>query len=229
MSDPCTVIVGAPELHDALRRHAGVDGEVVTFSDRDPLKALEIITTRRPRVVALERLFAATSRGAALITRIKADPALSAAEIRIVSHDGTYARVSPRRAPAAQPAADGGSDAGGAVETIAPPAAGLDFRGTRRAVRVRVAAGTAVQVDGVPGEIVDLSTVGAQILSPIPLKPAQLIRLALADDRGVIRCNGSVAWVSLEIPKGVSRYRAGVEFRGADASPLDAFCKRHAL
>src|SRR4030095_11449687 len=35
-----------------------------------------------------EHLFAATSRGAALIKRIKADPSLRGCEITIVSHDG---------------------------------------------------------------------------------------------------------------------------------------------
>ena len=74
------------ELLDALRESAAGGGEVLTFSDNEPLKALEAITARRPNVIALERLFAATSRGAALINRIKADPALAGAEIRVVSH-----------------------------------------------------------------------------------------------------------------------------------------------
>src|SRR3989337_2381221 len=97
MSRPCTVIVGAIELLEALRQSAA-PGEVLTFSDSEPLKALEAITTRQPNVIALERLFAATSRGAALINRIKADPALAGVEIRVVSVDGTY-RVSRRRTP----------------------------------------------------------------------------------------------------------------------------------
>ena len=98
MSTPCTVIIGAAELLDALRESAAGGGEVLSFEDKEPLKALEAITTRQPNVIALERLFAATSRGAALINRIKADPALAGAEIRVVSLDGTY-RVSPRRTP----------------------------------------------------------------------------------------------------------------------------------
>ena len=96
MSTPCTVIIGAIERLEALRTSVAAHGEVLSFSDKEPLKALEAITTRRPNVTALERLFAATSRGAALINRIKADPALDGVEIRVVSVDGTY-RVSPRR------------------------------------------------------------------------------------------------------------------------------------
>ena len=86
----CTVLIGAPELLPALRERTGLTGEVLTFSDQEPLRALEAIVTRRPKVVALERLFAATSRGAALINRIKSDSTLVDAEIRIVSHDSDY-------------------------------------------------------------------------------------------------------------------------------------------
>src|SRR5205823_6439011 len=97
----CTVVIGAQQHLDALRKRAASNGgeEVLAFSDADPLRALEAINQRHPQAVTLERLFAATPRGAALINPIKADPALSSTEIRIVSHDGGYARVSPRRRP----------------------------------------------------------------------------------------------------------------------------------
>jgi len=224
----CTVIVGAPELHDALRQLVSGDGEVLIYSDKQPLEALETITNRQPQVVVIERLFAVTSRGAALINRIKSDPALSGAEIRVVAHDGTYARVSPRRSAPAQPAHAAASE-GTAVETVAPPAAGLDYRGTRRAARFRMAEGTEAQVDGAPAGIIDLSTLGAQILSRAPLKPAQPIRIVLADAHGMVRFSGSVAWVSFEMPSGVTRYRAGVKFTNADAKAVEAFRKRHKI
>jgi hypothetical protein len=227
MSSDCTVIVGAPELQAGLRQHAGADGDVLAFSDKEALKALDAIAARQPRMVVLERLFAATSRGAALINRIKADPGLSGAEIRVIAHDGTYSRVSPRRpAPAAPPTA-AGTDSDAAVDTIAPAVPSLDYRGTRRAPRVRMAGGTTAQVDGVAADIIDLSTMGAQIVSPTPMKPAQPLRFVLTDEYGIIRLTGFVAWVSFEIPKGASRYRAGVEFRDADGKALEGFCNRH--
>ena len=103
----------------------------------------------------------------------------------------------------------------------------LDYRGTRRAPRFRMAEGTEAQVDGTFATIVDLSTLGAQILCATPLKPQQRVRIILGDDLGLVKCSASVAWASFEIPKGVSRYRAGVEFNDAEASTIDAFCKRH--
>jgi len=242
MSTPCTVLIGAVEVLDTIRQNdAAEDHEVLTFSDAEPLKALEAITARRPNVIMLERLFAATSRGAALINRVKADPSLSNAEIRIVSLDGTY-RVSPRRAPgragetavpATAPEAFSVPDI--PLEVVPTPfeqsdvaaVQNLDYRGTRRAPRFRMAEGTEAQVDGAIATVIDLSRIGAQILSPIPLKPQQRVRMILGDDLGLAKFSASVAWVSFEIPKGISRYRAGVEFNEAEASAIEAFCKRH--
>jgi hypothetical protein len=241
MPTPCTVIIGATELLDALRESTAAEGDVLTFSEKEPLKALEAITTRPPAVIALERLFAATSRGAALINRIKADPALAGAEIRVVSNDGTY-RVSPRRTPASAAPDESAiepsvASADPQIETVDETpsdepqvaAPNLDYRGTRRAPRFRMAEGAEAQVDGAIATIVDLSTYGAQILCPTPLKPLQQVRMVLADDLGVVKFSASVAWAFFEIPKGVSRYRAGVEFTKAEGKAVDAFCKRHTL
>jgi hypothetical protein len=241
MSTPCTVIIGAAELLSTLRESAATGGgDVLSFEDKEPLKALEAITSRQPNVIALERLFAATSRGAALINRIKSDPALASAEIRVVSLDGTY-RVSPRRTPAAPSAQTESSvqpepaTGDARIEVVVPETAvstqpgapSLDYTGTRRAPRFRMAEGTEVQVDGALAIIVDLSTHGAQILCPTPLKPQQLVRMVLADDLGIVKFSASVAWAFFEIPKGVSRYRAGIEFKDPERKAVDAFCRRH--
>jgi hypothetical protein len=211
----CTVLIAAPEHLAAVQeRTADLPGERLVFADTDAIRALEVITKRRPAIVALERLFAATPRGAALINRIKADRSLVGSEIRVVSHDSDHVRVSPRRAPAdPTPAASGGPR--------------LDQRGTRRAPRFDVAAAVAT-VDGHQAAIVNLSTVGAQVVSVGVLKPNQRIRIALADDQGQVRFNAEVAWASFEIPpKTGPRYRAGIAFLDADAGAVDAFCSRH--
>lgn len=235
MPRPCTVVIGSADLLDDLRRQIRDDGDILTFADNDTQTAIEVITARQPQAVTLERLFAATSRGAALINRVKGDPLLSHTEIRILSHDGTYARVSPRRpaapqkmATAAQPStfANATSDEQATVNVdVAPPA--VDFRGTRRAPRIRIAEGTEAQVDGSPATLVDLSTLGAQIVSLAPLKPQQRVRMVLSDELAVVKLSASVSWASFEIPKGVSQYRAGVEFADAQPDSIEAFCNRH--
>ncbi len=216
----CTVLIGAPELLPALRERTGLTGEVLTFSDQEPLRALEAIVTRRPEVVALERLFAATSRGAALINRIKSDSTLVNAEIRIVSHDSDYVRVSrrPRAAVATTSTA---------VEAPPKPERPLDWRGTRRAPRLRIRDGVECLIDGNPAMLVDFSAVGAQVISPAVLRPNQRVRMTLADEGVVVRFNAAVAWASFEIPTGTPQYRAGIEFADADAKAMNSFAERH--
>ena len=193
--------------------------DALAFPDTDALQALDAITRQRPSVVALERLFAATSRGAAFINRIKADPALASCEIRIVAHDSAYSRVSPRRpgeaAAAAAPAA--------VVEAPPPPPAPLDQRGTRRAPRFRVVENVEVLVDGNPATLIDISLVGAQIVSASTLRPNQRLRMSLPDASRPIRFSAGVAWAAFEMPKGGPRYRAGIEFYDADAEGVTRF------
>ena len=218
--DVCTVVIGAQNQLDELRKHAAARGEVLVFADTDALEALDVITRRRPEVITLERLFAATSRGAALINRIKSDPSLSTSEIRIISHDGQYSRVAPRRTAAATVVGD----------TALPevhPGQPLDWRGTRRAQRFRMIEGTDAQVDGAPAKLIDLSRIGAQVVAQSALKPNQRIRITLIDEVGVIRFNATVAWAAFEMPKGLTRYRAGVEFTDANAEVVEAFALRH--
>ena len=228
MPKPCTVVIGAPELLDALRERAGTGSEVLAFTDRDALKALEAITERRPAVVTLERLFAATSRGAALINRIKADPSLASAEIRVVSYDGSYSRVSPRRMTPAAAAAGPAATAADTAAVVAP-AQPLDYRGTRRSPRYRMIEGTEAQVDGATAAVFDLSRIGAQIVSSVALRPQQQVRMVLSDDEGKIKIKAAVVWASYEIPEPATRYRLGLEFIDADAAAIDGFCKRHQL
>ena len=189
MSQPCTVLIGAPDLLPVLKKRTG-DGtsEMLVFSDADSLRALEVITKRRPRLVALERLFAATPRGAALINRIKADPSLVQSEIRVVSHDTDYSRVLPRpNGGVSASAGTGGAAAAAAAPpgtAVAVPVAPLDQRGTRRAPRFSMLAKVDVTVDGNIAALIDLSLVGAQVVAAGVLKPNQRVRMALSTRRG---------------------------------------------
>lgn len=214
------VLVAAPEHLAVLKERSDLTG-ALAFADTDALRALDTITRQRPDVVALERLFAATSRGAAFINRIKADPALAACEIRIVAHDSAYSRVSPRRPGEAAPAAP----AAVAEPPAAPPP--LDQRGTRRAPRFKVVENLEVLVDGNPATLVDLSLVGAQVVSITTLRPNQRIRISLPDSARPIRFGAGVAWAAFEMPKGGPRYRAGIEFYDADRDAVGRFIELH--
>ena len=99
MSAPA-VIIAALNLTPSLCERLADEGELLTFADTEPIQALQTILEQHPRLIVLERLFAATPRGAALINRIKTDPQVSQAEIRVMSHTGDYTRVVSRGAVA---------------------------------------------------------------------------------------------------------------------------------
>jgi CheY-like chemotaxis protein len=222
------VVIAATNLMPALQERLSGEGDLLTFADTEPIQALQAILEQRPSLIVLERLFAATPRGAALINRIKTDPQLGNAEVRVMSHTGDYTRqvAKPNKSEAAS---DAGGDAsrGGAVavESAARP---LDWHGTRRAPRYKVRAGVEIQVDGNPASVVDLSSVGVQVLSTTILRPNQKVRVSIPNDEFVMRFRGAIAWAKFELPKpnDPPRYRAGVDFADADAAALDDFCAK---
>ena len=169
-------------------------------------------------MVAMQDEFSATSRGTALINRIKDDPSLRACEVRVLARDSEMSRVAVKR-----------GQAGGAAVAVNEPAPALDQRGTRRAARIRAREGVEVAVDGNLAALVDLSIVGAQVVSPTVLKPNQRVRVIMGDGKGAVRCSGSVAWAAFEMPKGMpARYRAGIDWgMTAESSAIEAFAEKN--
>lgn len=239
MPGPAVLIAAADRL-SPLSARDGHAREVLAFADTDALRALETIMARRPDLVLLEREFASSPRGAALINRVRADPSLADVQVRIVSHEGASdvdaapvaAALSVAAAAADAPDAGGAQQAPRAAEGDTSPAATpppvLDQRGTRRAPRVRVKAGAEVLIDGSQGTLVDISRVGAQLVTATVFRPNQSVRLTLQDPAGPTRCGAKVVWAAFELPKGSGpRYRLGLEFVGADAAAIDLYIERN--
>src|SRR6188474_1379910 len=127
MSAPA-VVIAASNLMPSLRERLADDGELVVFPDTEPIQALQAILEHKPSLIVLERLFAATPRGAALINRIKTDPQLGHAEVRVMSHTGDYARVVSKQSRLQSPAQVGAGPASDLPDAPAPeaPAPRLD-------------------------------------------------------------------------------------------------------
>jgi hypothetical protein len=127
------------------------------------------------------------------------------------------------------PAAAPSPSASVATQEAARP---LDWHGTRRAQRHRVRDGVEIQLDGNPATVIDLSAVGAQVISATVLRPNQKVRISLPADEFVMRFRGSIAWAKFELPTGAARapqYRAGVEFTDSDPGALESFCEKHRI
>jgi hypothetical protein len=139
-----------------------------------------------------------------------------------VSHRLT---VRPRHAP--HEATDAGRDEPrGAAPDTAPsrPA----YSPARQAPRTRMPDGMEVIVEGTASRLVDLSSLGAQILSSSATRPNRAVRLMLPTDDGALSCKGYVVWALFE-PRGSddARYRAGVKFTDVDSRALGAFLHRY--
>jgi hypothetical protein len=228
MPDDVIVLIGAMELHPPLRARHALDGDLLAFGDDETARALEAILTRRPRAIVIERLFAATSRGAALVSRLKADPALSDVEIRIAAHDSEYVRIVRPAAGAYVRAAPvvAGVDRPSPERAPVPP---LDYRGTRRTARYLLDGTVEVLLDGNPATLVNISPLGAQVVSPTIVRPNQRVRVGLPDEVGLVRFNATVVWARYELPgaSAAPRYRAGIEFTDPNRAAVDAFIARH--
>ena len=208
------LVIAAQNLMPALRERVEVDGDCLEFADTEPIQALQAIIEHRPALIVLERLFAATPRGAALINRIKSDPQLGVCEVRVMSHTGDYSRQVVKPAQSKLPATTHNpSPSQPAASVATDDAPRLDWHGTRRAPRYRVREGVEMQLDGNPALVVDLSAFGAQVTSPTVLRPNQKVRISLPGDEFVMRFRGVDRVGEVRAPAG-GRSRPAVPRRG---------------
>jgi hypothetical protein len=210
-----TVLIAAPAYLPTLTARPQLK-DALAFAEGDVLQALEAITTGRPDMVVLEKQFADTSRGTALINRIKADPTLHHCDVQVVLHDGGSESIVREPEPAVTLAPD--------TTSLTP----LDYRGTRRADRFNIERGTEILIEGNPVQVVNMSVVGVQVLSSGILRPNQKIRLSLSAQPGAVRFRSVVVWSAFELPEGVARYRAGIEILDhSDQAAITKFIKKH--
>ena len=108
-------------------------------------------------------------------------------------------------------------------------AAPVPMTGTRRAPRFKIPDGVKVRIDGNPTALVNLSVIGAQVVSTTVLRPNQRGKFAFLDQADKAKpIPYSVAWAALEIVDGSLRYRAGVEFSNPDTATVEQFIHAHA-
>ena len=212
------VLIAPPDALPSLQERLDPSAEIQAFTDGDAIEALDFIIRTKTALVAMQDEFADTSRGQALINRIKDDPTLRSSEVRVMARDAAQSRVAVKR-----------GKNGGAAVAVDERNPVLDQRGTRRASRMRIKDGVEVSVDGNPAALVDLSAVGAQVISPTVLKPNQRVRVTMGDGKGQVKCAGVIAWAAFEMPRGLpTRYRAGIDLGvTSEGHGVETFAKKH--
>ncbi len=197
--DSSTVFIAT---EDVLTRWTGcvaAPTDLLAFADADAQHALDVIQRRRPQVVVLEQMFANTSRGEALVHHLRSDPALSDVEIRTLSTDRSSSLGRTRPA------------SGAMLANMAQPMQHGPGP-IRRARRVKMPNGAELMVDGAPAALIDLSTMGAQVVSAAILRPSQHVGVVLTNVDALHRAPAFVAWSMLELARDAATYRAGLSF-----------------
>ena len=86
-----------------------------------------------------------------------------------------------------------------------------------------------ILVDGIASTLVDVSALGAQIVSPTALQPNRSVRIALPSDSGGLTCEGRIVWAQLELPDAEASaiYRAGIRFVDVNPGAITIFVSAH--
>lgn len=202
------LLIVKPEHVTTLRKKFSSDASVVVVSETESLAITDHIADGAFRIVAIAPAFAATSRAAALIAKLHGRARRSPTEVRILIEDDVGMPVLLDRPVAS--AEKGVTESSRAVSRL----------GTRQTIRFTMRS-REVSLNGEPGELLDLSTAGAQVASSVRMQPSEVVRLMVAPD---LKCRGRVIWVLAAPSATAIRYRAGMTFLDPDAERLQAFC-----
>ena len=212
-----SVVIARGELLAALRQRLAFDPGVLVFSSAEASHALGVIVQRNMSLVALDRHFAVSSGGVNFVTDLRNLRPNS--DIRVLADHGTDIPLMLRK-----PVLPTGR------ATLAAASHPLTSE-CRRAPRYPVADGKEALVNGEATSLVNVSIAGAQMISPVVLRPMQQVRVALPDETDAIRLHAAIAWSVFERCRhtGETCYRVGLEFRNGNLAALEAYCAKHAI
>jgi hypothetical protein len=209
MSTELTVLIASAARIPDMRKDAPIAGSVLYFSDSNLAAALESIRATEPKMVALESQFVESGQGKAFVHRLLTLELSASAIRRLARVDGDWSTL---------PLADN--------REAARPAAVVN---TRRCPRFQVLGPLPGLLDGNSTSFIDLSILGAQVVSAPVLRPKQRIKIIVADsEHGDLKFAAYVAWSHFEKPKEAPapHYRAGVAF-DAEHQELEEFRRRY--
>jgi hypothetical protein len=230
MPSDFTIVVADAARMPAIRAGLQVLGRAMHITSGNLASAMESIRNFQPKVVAVDALFAQTLTGAAFIERVE-KLAIADGEIRLIARiEGSWVTTSRRQSTGVVVVSAPAVVAAPSVAAASAPvtAAQIAAVSTRRAPRFLVRDPLDVVVENGSAALIDISILGAQVVSGPVLRPNQKIRIALPDSRDMLHVMAHVAWSTFEKPKlADAHYRAGIEFTGAAQEALEDYRRRH--
>lgn len=214
MAIATSIVIVRPEHLVSLKKRLTDADFIAVFSETEWLQVEDSVLARPPEVLVMQSAFAATSRGATLVSKLKNASREHGTALRVFIEDEVKAPLilSERDLPAAD----------AILETSRP----LDRAGTRQAARYPMNR-LDVVVNGDRAQLIDLSVSGAQVQTPQRLRPLKVARMTIPTESGDQKLQGTVAWAIAVPSAGMIQYRAGIEFVNPDRNKLAAFCSKH--
>jgi hypothetical protein len=179
-------------------------------------------------MVAIDALLVQTQQGLGLIKRVES-LAKAGCDIRLIAR-GNGNRAWTITEHDAQPTTDEAPTgrASATPSRSAVVAAAKTGTNTRRAPRFPMLDSLNAAVEGGQASLVNISVLGAQVMSQPVLRPGQTVKIALPDQDDMLRLTAHVAWSTFQQTKqGTMAYRAGVAFTDAAQETLEDYCRRY--
>jgi hypothetical protein len=234
MPSDMTVVVADTTQTAAIRAGLPLSGHVRWFTGGNLATALESIQLNHPKIIAVEAALAQRPQGQAFLSRVEALAIRGSAIQLVVRAKGSWATTpyTGQSTTAESPAVVAPvSEEGMVALVVRSGAVAAQTKGanTRRAGRFRVLESLSAIVENGQANLVNISILGAQIVSVSALRPAQKVKIVLPDADGMVHLTASVAWSTFERtqPRTEPYYRAGMEFADAAQEILEEYCRRH--
>jgi hypothetical protein len=237
MPSDITVVVADAVQTAAIRSGLPVSGRVMWFTDGTLAAALDSIRMNHPKVIAVEAGFAERPQGQTFLSRVEELGIRGSAIRLVVRAAGSWATspyASTQPAPTESPSV-GVTVAASAARQVpqvtgpAVVAALAKAASTRRASRFKVLEGLNAVVEEGRANLVNISILGAQVVSVSALRPTQVVKIVLPDAKDMVHLAAHVAWSMFERPELRTDpfYRVGMEFTDAARDILENYCRRH--
>jgi hypothetical protein len=222
MPSDLTIVIADVTRMAAIRSGLLLTGRVVQFTNFNLSSALEAVKTDEPRMVAIDALMVQTQQGLAFIKHVES---LGCAIGLIVRGTKTWTITERDAQPPADVAPIGRVPAPPGRSAVVAAKTGVN---TRRAPRFPMLSTLNAGVEGGQASLVNISVLGAQVVSLPVLRPGQTVKIALPDQNEMLRLTAHVAWSMFQQTKqGTMVYRAGVSFTDAAQETLDDYCRRY--
>jgi len=230
MPNDVAIVIADPACMGAIRETASIQGRMMPFGSNSLGSAMESVRAYRPKVVALDALVAQTPGGMTFLDRVESLGIPKCKVVLLVEHDGTWSTLPRSAAGNLATSRTNGAPATQAAAAAKPVAkAPIEVVSTRRVPRFPVRDSLDVTVESGCAHLVDISVLGAQLVSLPVLRPGQKIKVSLPDTDDTLDVVAQVAWSLFERTQlqVEPHYRVGLEFTDAAQQALEGYRQRH--